>query len=202
MKKIANLVDLIDRFKALRADYQRSEAKFLLFVMEAETKYGFIWQQTGVANFSQFLKSNHICDTGRYDAFVEGMRRSSLDKAMQYGADWVIQLGKVPQPSKKNIEEFAKKTESFVQQHGVPPRLNMLRSMKREVFNYKAPNPRASNDTKAVTNTAGAVTVNLTRRLTEENTKLRQENTTLRQRCQQLEAELAKFQPRKSRRVA
>lgn len=200
MKKIANLVDLIDRFKQLRGDYQRSEAKFLLFVMEAEVKFGFIWKATGVANFSQFLKSNHICDTGRYEAFVEGMRRSSVEKALSYGADWIVQLGKVQAPSKKAIEEFVKKTDSFVQQNNTPPRLNTIREMKREVF-------KAANDTKKNVTTRGrSVTVNLTQRLTEENKRLREENMTLTQRCQQLEAELAKYQNsnvvRRNRRIA
>lgn len=113
--------ELINECRRLRLAHEQGEARFFVFLMEAESKHREVWSAFGHATFDTFLRSNHLVDTDRYAAFVRGVEKSSVSQAMSVGAPATIQLGRIRSANPDVSAEFIRRAEAFVSTENVVP---------------------------------------------------------------------------------
>ena len=124
---------LVSECKRLRGRHERAEAEFYVFLMTAEREHSEVWQEAGCADFKQFLRSNHLCDTDKYRFFAIGVDRAGLDEALANGAPWTIERGRMDQAAPKAIEEFTNRARAFVETESVAPSEQTVREWRSQV---------------------------------------------------------------------
>lgn len=124
--------NLVEECKRLRLLAERSEAEFLVFLMRAEREHEEIWKGGGCDTFEQFISSNHLIEPGRYRFFAIGVDRSSVDKAIEHGAHWTIQLGRMAKPSAGDVKRFSARAAAFVELEHVLPSEQAVRQWAAE----------------------------------------------------------------------
>lgn len=166
--------ELVAECKRLRGTAERAEAEFLIFLMLVEREHSEVWSEAGCDTFEQFIKSNTLCEFGRYRMFSIGVDRVGVDAARINGAHWTIAAGKEPAPSEKALKEFAARASAFVEVNGVAPSEQASRTWRAEVFG------RTGKEHATVRK------VDELHRLRAENDALRAENNALKKQLKAL----------------
>ena len=124
--------NLVSECKRLRLRAEKSEAEYMIFLMRAEREHEDVWKGGGCDTFEQFISSNHLLEPGRYRFFAIGVDRSSVDKALDHGAHWTIQLGRMPKPSVGDVKRFSERAAAFVELERVLPSEQAVRQWAAE----------------------------------------------------------------------
>lgn len=124
---------LVEECKRLRLRSEMAEAEFFAFLMVAERQHQSIWAEAGCTTFEQFLTSNHLCKPDRYRFFAIGVDRVGLDAALANGAYWTICAGRMPEPSKSDLQKFDDRAKAFVQLERTLPSEEAVRQWAAEI---------------------------------------------------------------------
>lgn len=124
---------LVEECKRLRLKGERAVAEFFAFLMIAEREHAEIWQGGGCETFEQFLNSNHLCDSSRYRFFAIGVDRVGLEVALENGAHWTIQAGRMIEPTKKALEDFGARARAFVETEKTAPSEKAVREWAAQI---------------------------------------------------------------------
>lgn len=177
---------LVAECKRLRSEAERSEARFLAFLIVAEREYAPEWGSAGAADFEQFLRSNSLCDTDRYRLFRDGADKVGVDVAIQYGAHWAMQVGKMRDSKTSVISEFADRAAKFQEVNAVSPSEQVVTGWRQEL--EAAERAVAGESPKRV---RAQLQVDELHKLRAENEKLKASLRAAERRVTQLESELA-----------
>ena len=130
------LREIIAEAKRLRVEYENAEARFFGFLMEVERDRAHVWKAAGCADYEQFLRSYHLVDPSRYRFFAMGADQVGIDLAVEHGAHWTVQRGKMSAANapKKAIREFEERARAFVEVEKVAPSEQAVREWKNEVL--------------------------------------------------------------------
>jgi hypothetical protein len=125
--------ELVETAKTLRLKSERAEAEFFAFLLRAEEDAEDVWREAGCSTFEQFVRSNQLCEFDRYANFARGVERTSIEQALANGAHWTMQVGKMHDPTKGVIEQFAAKARAFLEVHNVAPAEKTVQSWAKEL---------------------------------------------------------------------
>ena len=172
--------ELIAECKRLRGLHERAEAAFFVFLRTAEVEHADVWREAGCSTFDQFLTSNHLCEPGRYRFFAIGMSRVGVDEAIQNGAPWTIQRGKMDSEAPASLAAFTERARAFVALEGVAPSEQTVRTWKAETTSKNALEHR-------------------TIQRVDELSRLREENKRLKSELAAAHMRIAKLEEKKTR---
>lgn len=178
---------LLAECQRLRTEYEQGEARFFVFLMRAETEYQEVWKEFGHATFDTFLRSNHLCDVDRYTAFVRGVERSSVEKALHVGAATTISVGRLRTQSPEAAQEILRRADAFIATERVAPAEQTATEWRKDV--------ERPDRAHVTIRRADELT-----KLREENRRLKVELKAAQRRIQELESAARPTGKRKPRR--
>jgi len=125
--------EIVARCRELRLTFEQDEAKFLLFLVEVETKYMAQLRGNGCPTFSVFLDQFSLCDVKRYSQFHRGLLllNGNTKKAESIGSQAVIALCDLRDATK--VDEYVDAAKAFTVKHSVHASLQTARKMLRQV---------------------------------------------------------------------
>jgi hypothetical protein len=131
--KIMDYESLVQECKRLRALHERAEAEFFIFMMVAEREHKDIWAGAGCVTFDQFIRSNHLGKVDRYGLFVHGVNRCGVDAALNHGAAWTIEAGKIENATPEVLAQFAARAQAFTETERVAPSEEAVREWRAQI---------------------------------------------------------------------
>lgn len=177
---------LVDECKRLRHEFEKSEARFFLFLIVVEDEHAEAWKESGHGNFDSFLRSNDLCMVDRYRAFRAGAEKVGPEKAAAYGVPWVIAAGRMQD---RGVTHLGERAKAFLEVHKTAPSALVVKTWEAEERGKeRAENEGAPDRTRQHASELA--------RLRAEVAKYKTDLAAAKKRISDLESELAKAKKR------
>lgn len=171
--------ELVAECKRLRTEAERSLAQFYAFLVVVERSYDSVWRGAGHTRYESFVKQV-LTYPHLYVEFRDGLDKVGVDAAIENGAHWTIEIGKIRNTTPAMIEEMASKALHFREVNEKPPSAQTAHQWA------------SSLGAQFATNGGADARASKLRKLEIENRELRQKLRKVEAERDALRAELAK----------